>query len=242
MDITIIIPSYKGAEVLENNLPYLISHLDGLGKSYEIIIVDDGSQDEGKTEDVATKFKCLFFRHDKNLGKGASVRKGMLHARGQFTFFTDVDIPFEFRNFVSFLDQLEIEGHDLVIGDRNLEESSYFYEISYFRTLGSTIFSKIVNILFFSGIMDTQCGLKGFRKNISDDLFSVSRINGFSFDVEILYVATMRGYKVIKLPVILRCQESESVNLLIHGTEMVLSLLKIKMYGYFGWYQCSLKT
>lgn len=73
MYLSVIIPSFNGSHVLEKNLPYLLSGLNSINKPYEVIVVDDGSQDGGGTENIAKHFNCLFFRHDKNTGKGAAV-------------------------------------------------------------------------------------------------------------------------------------------------------------------------
>lgn len=236
MEVSIIIPSYKGAEVLANNVPGLISYFKSKNLSYEIIIVDDGSGDNGKTEQVANRLACLFFANERNLGKGAAVRKGMLKAKGKFRIFTDVDIPFEYDAFERFLNYLDEKEFAVVIGDRTLPGSSYFTEISAIRKFGSTIFSFIVGRFVAGGHFDTQCGMKGFRADVAKDLFSVTQINGFAFDVELLYVSLKRNYDIKRLPVVLRCQEGSSVSVVWHGIGMLFDLFKIKWNQINGTY------
>ncbi len=107
MKLSIIVPSFKGAEILKNNLPGLINHLEQKDYSFEIVIVDDGSQDGGATELVAKELGCVFVQNEINLGKGAAVRNGMWNAKGDFRIFTDADIPFAYDAFDSFLRYLD---------------------------------------------------------------------------------------------------------------------------------------
>lgn len=237
MQLSVIIPSYKGAEVLRKNVPELIAYLRQKNISSEIIIVDDGSGDNGLTEKVAREMGCLFFANPQNMGKGAAVRNGMLKARGDFRIFTDVDIPFQLDAFDRFLKYLDDKEFDLVIGDRTLPGSSYFTEIPAIRKFGSNVFSFIVGRFVAGGHFDTQCGMKGFRAAAAEDIFSVSRINGFAFDVELLYISLKRNYDIKRLPVVLRCQEGSSVSVLRHGFGMLIDLNKIKWNQVRGKYK-----
>lgn len=236
MQLSLIIPSFKGAAIIRNNVPGFITYLQQKNISFEIIIVDDGSKDNGATEKVAKDLDCLFFENTKNLGKGAAVRKGMLHAKGDFRIFTDVDIPFEFEAFERFINYLDAKEFDVVVGDRTLPGSSYFTEIPTLRKIGSSVFSFIVGRFVAGGHFDTQCGMKGFRSKVADDLFVVGKINGFAFDVELLYISLKRNYDIKRLPVVLRCQEGSSVNVMLHGIGMLFDLLKIKWNQVSGKY------
>ena len=97
MTLSIILPSYKNAEILRANLPELLLWLNEKTISYEVIVVDDGSNGEGETERVARENKCRFVALERNSGKGAAVRKGMREATGDFRISTDADIPFDFE-------------------------------------------------------------------------------------------------------------------------------------------------
>ncbi len=228
LKLSIIIPSYKGAEILQRNIPLLIQHLKTKNESFEIIIVDDGSNDNGATQKVANELECRFIANPKNMGKGASVRNGMKVAKGEFRIFTDVDIPFELDAFDRFLHYLEVKEFHVVIGDRTLPGSSYYTKITTLRKMASNVFSFIVGRLVATGHFDTQCGMKGFRADVANDLFSVSRINGFTFDVELLYISLKRNYDIKRLPVVLRCQEGSSVNVIKHSIIMLMDVFKIK--------------
>lgn len=227
--LSVIIPSYNSAAVLKNNLPYLINFLKEKKYDYEILVVDDGSNDNGATKQVAEELGCAYLCNDKNIGKGESVRKGMLAATGKFRIFTDADIPFNAEAIEQFLHYMDEKEFHMAIGDRTLNESSYFNSKSGLRNLASKSFSFFVGRFVAGGMFDTQCGIKGFRAEVAKDIFGVSRIKGFTFDVELLYIALKRNYDIKRLPVTLRSQEGQSVKLLLHSFTMMADLMKIKL-------------
>jgi dolichyl-phosphate beta-glucosyltransferase len=226
--LSVVVPCYKGSEILRNNLPVLMNYLSKQQYSSEVIIVDDGSQDNGATRDVAFSHGCVYAENPVNMGKGAAVRRGMKVANGKFLIFTDVDIPFETSAIEQFLHYLDFKEFNMVVGDRHLPGSSYFTEIPASRKLGSAVFTFIVGRFVTTGMFDTQCGMKGFRRETAMDLFGVGRINGFAFDVELIYIALKRNLDIKRLPVRLRNSEGSTVSLLKHSFDMVIDLLKIK--------------
>jgi len=187
--LSMIIPAFNAADILDKNLPVLLDYLDRQPFSYEILVVDDGSSDGGETERISRKYRCMFLRNQKNLGKGAAVRTGMIKARGNYRIFTDADIPYGIDTVGRMLQCMDGEKAPMVIGDRNLEDSSYFTEIPLLRRITSVFFTHFVGRIVTSDFFDTQCGIKGFNAKTAEKLFSRSRINGFSFDVEIIYIA-----------------------------------------------------
>jgi len=238
--ISIVIPSYRSAKVLENNLPYLKTFLIEKELDAEILIVDDGSNDGGKTQQVAERNDCIFLSYPKNIGKGGAVSFGMQQAKGDICIFTDADIPFETDAIEAIIRYIGFKEFDLVIGDRGLPTSNYFNVISNQRRFGSGFFTFITGRFITTGISDTQCGLKGFRREVAKDLFNVSRIKGFTFDVELVYISLKRNYDIKKIPVSLRCQEGNSVSVLKHGFKMVIDLFVIKfnyLRGYYNKYE-----
>jgi dolichyl-phosphate beta-glucosyltransferase len=234
--LSIILPSYKGSGLLAKNLPPFIEYLNRKNISHEIIIVDDGSEDNGATKKVAEEFGCIYLENVKNMGKGAAVRKGMFHAKGAFRIFTDADVPFEFDAFEQFLYYLDFKEFAIVIGDRTLPGSSYFSEISKTRKNSSSFFKFLVGRFVTTGMFDTQCGIKGFRAEVAEDIFSVQKINGFAFDVELLYIALKRNYDIKRLPVKLRTNEASTISLAREGFNMVSDILKIKVNHVMGKY------
>jgi dolichyl-phosphate beta-glucosyltransferase len=234
--LSIIIPCYNSSQALETNLPYLIDFCSTLNIESEIIIIDDGSLNSDDTAKIALTNCCDFYGYTNNKGKGNAVRYGISKAKGDIILFTDADIPFEGDAILKAIHYLIIKEYDLVIGDRGLEESDYFNKVSNERRFGSGLFTFFVGRFVTTGFSDTQCGFKAFRKEIAEDLFSKSLINGFSFDVEIIYIALKRNYDIKKIPVILRSQDGNSVSVLKHGMGMLFDLFRIKWYHLKGKY------
>lgn len=235
--VSIVIPSYRNADIVRQNLPVLQRHLQERNISHEIILVDDGSNDGGKTRAVAAALGCRFEENPINAGKGAAVRRGMLAATGEFRLFTDADIPFETDAIDIFLRYLDFKEFHMAVGDRTLPESDYFDGIKRSRMLGSRIFSFIVGRFIVTGMFDTQCGLKGFRREIAEDIFGVAQINRFAFDVEIIYIALKRNYDIKRLPVRLRSTDGNSVSLLRHAGNMLYDIFRIKFFHVRGVYR-----
>ncbi len=227
--LSIIIPVFNNSSVLESNLPLLINELSIKKYDFEIIIVDDGSKNQLRTQKIAQYLGAFYIGLDKNRGKGAAIKEGMNIAKGEFRIFTDADIPYEFKSIESMISEFKTGKSDLIIGDRTLVKSEYYDRLSFIRNFGSKLFTLLVGSIFKKGLSDTQCGLKGFTADAAKYLFSKSIINGFAFDVEILYLANKYNYQIQRVPVKLRNQSSSSVRVLKHGISMLIDLFKIKI-------------
>lgn len=233
IEVSIIIPSYNSASALEKNLPYLLENRKQLtGGVVEVIIVDDGSHDKNATKVISEKNNCTYLRLERNLGKGAAVRAGMIAANGKYRIFTDADIPYQIENISAFVSALRNNEGDMVVGDRTLNKSTYFEEISFLRKYGSKFFAFIVGSVISGKRYDTQCGLKGFKANVANDLFKVSKINGFALDVELFYIAKRRAYTIKCLPVQLRSTDGNSVSVFKQAIKMSFDLPKIIFYHF----------
>ena len=235
--LSIVIPALGAASILEKNLPVLKEYLDHQTYSHEIVIVDDGSDDDGATANVCKRFQCIYFRNPSNMGKGGSVRNGMKVARGTFRIFTDADIPYEVEVIGVILKYLDTKEFDLVIGDRHLKDSSYFYHTPWLRRFTSAFFTYFVGTIVTTSFFDTQCGVKGFRAECAEFIFNHTRINGFSFDVELIYVALKNTFEIKRIPVRLRNQEKSTVKVFKHGTLMFIDLFRIKYNNMKGYYK-----
>lgn len=235
--LSIIIPSYKSSEPLNKNLPVLLDYLFKKDFSWEVVIVDDGSDDNGTTECIAKKYNCRYLKNPKNMGKGMALRNGMVNSTGEFRIFTDADIPYQTDVLDKIISYLDFKEFHMVVGDRTLNESTYFESITPLRNVGSKIFSSIIGKFITTGVYDTQCGIKGFRGEVADDLFFVSKVNGFTIDVELFYIAFKRNYDIKRLPVQLRSTDGKSVNVLKHGLLMLLDVPFIISNYYRGKYK-----
>jgi len=240
VDISIIIPAYNEADRI---IPYLRNITAYLGRrcmAYEILVVDDGSKDE--TAVVVEKFQTeaptiRLLQLAQNTGKGGAVRTGMLDARGRLQLFADADgaTPIqELERLESFLK----DGADIAIGSRFLasRDNRYTVKARWHRTVLGNLFNRIVQRLGVRGITDTQCGFKLFRGPVARDLFSVARVNGYGFDLELLYIAQRRGYRIAEVPVNWTDQPGTKVRILRDGLRMLLEPLLVRRNAANGLY------
>jgi dolichyl-phosphate beta-glucosyltransferase len=235
--LSIIIPAYKCGLILEKNLPDFITHLKSLNINYEIVVVDDGSNDGGLIKNVAEKSGCRYLASPANKGKGAAIKLGIKESQGKFKLFTDADIPYEYEAIATMLHYLDEKEFDMVVGDRKMHRSIYYEDMSWLRNIGSKVFSAVVGLFIVGGWYDTQCGIKAFRKESADTLFGLSKINGFAMDVELFYLALKRDYDIKRISVKLRSTDGKSVRLLKHGILMVADLLRILFFQLSGKYR-----
>lgn len=204
MDLSLIIPGYNEAQRIGLTLEKAAAHLRARPWSWEIVVVDDGSDDgmAARVEEfarVCPAVRCL--RHSPNRGKGYAIRRGVEAARGQYIGFMDADYKTDIAGVDAAMRCLE-EGRDGVIGDRTLSRSQIAAPRRRYRQWGSEVFRKVLLRLMGLGEFgDTQCGFKFFRAEVARDLFSRQRVDGYMFDVEILLLAVKAGYRIERLPV-----------------------------------------
>lgn len=225
--LSVIIPAYNEEKRIEASLEKALEYFNKQSYTWELIVVDDGSKD--KTVELVNKFPepvyCL--KQPQNMGKGAAVRRGMLDSKGQYRVFTDADFSTPVYEFPKILKNLEA-GYDICIGSRAIDRSMVKEHQPFYREFMGKTFNKIVQTLLFKGIKDTQCGFKGFTESAANSIFSKAKINGFSFDVEILYLAQKAGLKIAQEPVEWYNDDRSKVNPITDATLMFIELFKIR--------------
>lgn len=166
-----------------------------------MIVVDDGSTDATSdvVEDWIERLPGLRLVQGAHRGKGAAIRAGALAARGVYVAFADADFSMPAEGFERFAP--EVAGmYDLAIGSREVPGAARYGEPLY-RHLMGRVFNKLVQLLALPGIHDTQCGFKCLRREVATDLCSSQAIDGWGFDVELLYMARRRGYRLCEVPI-----------------------------------------
>lgn len=220
-------PSLAAADAFLNKQPY----------ASEIIVVENGSQD--LTAVVAEAFAAEHPRvrvlREKGRGKGLAVRTGMLAARGQYRFFADVDLSMPIEEVNKFLPP-QLAGCDIAIGSREAPGARRFNEPLY-RHLQGRVFSTIVKLFALPGYEDTQCGFKLFTAAAAEDLFRVQVFDGMSFDVEALFIARQRGYRIVEVPVDWYYQSESRVHPILDPLRMLRDILVIRRNWARGRYQ-----
>jgi len=201
IELSVVIPAYNESARLPSTLRRICAYLDGVGTTYEVVVVDDGSTDG--TADLARA--TLEMRHsvlvnDRNRGKGYSVRRGMLAARGSRCLITDADLSTPIEDLPLLLARLD-EGFDVAIGSRAVESSNIEVHQAWYRENLGRLFNLLVRLLAVEGIADTQCGFKLFTADASRVCFEATRLDGFSFDVEALHIARRSGRRIAEVGV-----------------------------------------
>jgi dolichyl-phosphate beta-glucosyltransferase len=199
-DISLIIPAYNEAERIGKSLLSAQNYLKDNFETYEIVVVDDGSTDG--TANLARNYgdSVKVFQLERNSGKGAAVRKGMLESSGRIRVFSDADFSTPIYELKKIIGELE-SGADICIGSRAIQPELIKVHQPFFRELLGKTFNLFVRTILFSGIKDTQCGFKGFKDYAAEQVFSKAKIDGFGFDVEILYIAKKENFRIKQVPV-----------------------------------------
>ncbi len=215
--VSFVLPVYNCANELKEGLPIFIDYLDGFLQQYEIIVVDDGSLNAQSIVDTCNQFRCNYIRNEPNRGKGYALRTGVSKASGNIILFMDGDFPFELQSIEKMVNILSDGRADITIGDRTLPGSIVSENLTTSRKLASNVLSSLLTMFKITEFRDTQCGLKGFTRKVSEQVFSSLRENRFGFDIELIYIAQKKGMCIITVPVKVIDQKSSSVNVLRDG-------------------------
>lgn len=230
---SVVIPAFNEADRLPQTLEKIdrfFLESDDLGPA-EIVVVDDGSTDE--TSDVATAFRASghavvnLFRHPHNMGKGAAIRTGFGHSRGQWVLLTDADLAAPIAGLHRLI---PASGHsNVVIGSRALDRSLLFNPQPLYRDLMGRTFNLLVRALLLPGIYDTQCGFKLFPGPTARALAKTQKTDGFAYDVELLAVSRSWGLKIVEVAVPWGHVAASRVLPGRHSAQMFRDLLKIAL-------------
>jgi len=228
--LSIVIPAYNEERRLGPSLEKIRGYLAAKQYNAEIIVVDDGSTD--RTAEVAAaalegRLPYRVLRREKNMGKGFSVREGVLASSGEVILFTDADLSTPIEELGKFLGRLD-EGFDVVIGSRALPGCEIRVRQSAPRETMGKIFNRLVRLFVMKGCLDTQCGFKSFRRAAAMDLFSRLQTRGFSFDVELLVLAGKLGYRVGEVPVVWCNSPPSRVRIVRSSWRMLRELWRIR--------------
>jgi len=229
--VSVIIPAYNEEKRLPVFLQSFIPYFQNSKKTYELIIVDDGSTDG--TYDTALSFRDKFEHFDvikipKNSGKGHAVKTGLFKAAGNVCVFLDADgsvAPDEIDKNIHFLTD---GGFDIFAGSRVMRDDKTCVKARWHRVIAGMIFNFFVQSFLFKNIKDTQCGFKMFRKEVIKPLFSECHLKGFGFDIEVLYLAFKMGYKVKEGPVSWHHVDGSKVSLVKDPVIMFFNILQIR--------------
>lgn len=201
--LSIVIPAYNEAKRIPLTLVDIDKHLSNADYPYEILVVNDGSKDN--TAEVVRKMvptirSLVLIDNEKNKGKGGVVRQGMLAARGKIRLFMDADNATTIDHFEKMRPYFS-EKYDVVIGSRAVKGSTQDPPEPLIRQIAGKVGNLQIQIVNLPGVWDSQCGFKAFSAPAAQKIFSLSRIDGFALDIEILALARHFGFKIKEIPV-----------------------------------------
>lgn len=202
--LSVIVPAYNEEKRVAPTIVAIESYLASTGREWELLIVDDGSIDSTIAVAEATfadRERSRVVRSPRNRGKGAAVRRGMLASRGRYRLFADADNSTPIAQVEKLLRAMRQRGCDVAIASRAMRESRLEVRQPMHREFMGRVFNLVVQTIALPGIVDTQCGFKLFSERAAKAIFPHQKLDGFSFDVEILMRARREGFMIVEVPV-----------------------------------------
>jgi dolichyl-phosphate beta-glucosyltransferase len=229
VDLSVVVPCFNEESRLSRSLSVALAYLEGDGRSYEVILVDDGSRDCTLELIRAAERRHPAVRGvavSTNRGKGRALAEGVAVSSGGLVLISDADFSAPIEELPK-LEAAIAAGADVAIGSRAKRGAREVDQPVHRRLMGKS-FNLAVQALLLPGLWDTQCGFKLFRGQVARDLFGRLRTDGFAYDVEVLYEARRSGWEVIEVPVRWINSATTRVHAVRHSREMLIDLLRIR--------------
>ena len=236
--LSLVIPAYnEGApDRLPKSLEDITAFIAAQDYEIEVVIINNNSSDNtlAIAEAAAEQYDYVRVFTEATQGKGAAVKTGMLQASGEYLFICDADLSMPIREVVKFIPPM-LSDFDIAIASRELPDSIRVDEPE-FRHIVGRLFNWGVRIMAVRGLNDTQCGFKCFRREIAEVLFPLQTVNGWTFDVELLYVAQQRGYHIVEVPITWIYKEQSKVKPLADLYQVIVEIIRIRRNAMRGLY------
>ena len=234
--LSIILPAHNEQDRLPDSLTRILGFLAAQSLEAEILVVENGSTD--CTAEVAETFARthpgLRVLREIRRGKGLAVRRGILAATGDYRFICDVDLSMPIEQVTRFLPPA-LADTPIAIASREAPGAIRYDEPAHRHWVGRG-FNLLVRLLAVPGLHDTQCGFKCFRADAAEELFRLQVLDGWTFDVEVLFLARRRGYRVAEIPIPWYYVPGSRVRLVRDSVAMLTDLLRIRWYAARGRY------
>jgi glycosyltransferase involved in cell wall biosynthesis len=242
--LSVVIPAYNEEKRLPPSLERMVEYLARSQFSpTEIVVVDDGSSDDtaGAVRLASERLgreglTILLLENPGNRGKGYSVRHGMLQARHEWALFSDADLSAPIEEVEKLVDAAQRGPHDGAIGSRASDRSLIGVRQPLLRELMGRFFNVVMRLGAGLSYSDTQCGFKLFRREAAQQIFQRQRLDGFGFDVEILYIAKQIGLSIAEVAVRWNDVEGTKVGAL-QGVDAFADILRVRWNGLRGLYR-----
>jgi len=227
--LSIVVPAWNEQDRIGASLDRIRGWLERQPEPHEVLVVDDGSQDETAqrvTQAAAAWPELRLLQLPRNQGKGAATRHGVLAAQGRWILCSDADLSTP----IDYAAQLLRAGEraPVVIGSRSIEGSDITRSQPPHRVIMGRVFNWAARSVTPGGHADTQCGFKLYRADAARDIFSRLTISGFAFDVEVLFLAHRLGWEVLEVPVAWHNDERTTVSSLSDPPRMLVDIMRIR--------------
>lgn len=234
--LSVVIPKYNHKQLAIKSMAVLDEYLRNQNINYEIILIDDGSNENEilKKEELPEAVRLIQFKENK--GKGHAVKEGVLKAKGKCIIYTDLDLPYDLKAITYSYNLITKEHYDFVAGDRTIFFSETKDKVPIIRSIAHRIYSKIMTLFIIGGIYDSQCGFKAFSRDLSRLLFPLLTISRFGFDVELYYILIKYNIVIKRIPVYLVNNTVTTMNMFTHSLQMSFEIMSIPLKWYLKRY------
>lgn len=234
--LSIVIPAHNEEDRLPNTLEKIYKFLETQDFLCEVIIVENGSSDH--TLELAQEFAqsrpTLRVLQEQKRGKGNAVKRGMLEAHGDYRFICDADLSMPIEELLKFIPPA-LQQFDIAIASREAPGAVRYNEPPY-RHIGGRAVNFIIQLLILPGLNDTQCGFKCFRADIAEAIFRQQTLAGWSFDIEILYLARRKKFIINEIPIHWYFDADSKVSAVRDAVRMISDIFRIHLNAIRGRY------
>ncbi len=234
--LSIIIPAHNEESRLPRTLEQVFAFLSGQDYTAEVLVIENGSSD--RTLEIAQEFASrhsqLRILQNRERGKGLAVRRGMLEAQGQYRFICDADLSMPIAEITKFLPPA-LADFDIAIASREAPGAVRYNEPPY-RHIGGRGINLVIRLLILPGLQDTQCGFKCFTAEAAQHLFNLQTLPGWSFDIELLYIARRQGLRIHEIPIHWYFDPDSKVNAVKDALHMIADIFRIHRNARLGLY------
>ncbi|WKZ35771.1 MAG: glycosyltransferase family 2 protein [Anaerolineales bacterium] len=234
--LSIVIPAHNEESRLPRTLEQVFAFLENQTYSYEVIVVENGSSDHTLeiVQEYAQSHPHLIVICEERRGKGNAVRRGMLAAHGEYRFICDADLSMPIEELQKFIPPA-LKDFDIAIASREAPGAIRYNEPSY-RHIGGRAINLIIQASILPGMNDTQCGFKCFHAETADDVFRQQTLTGWSFDIELLYLARRKKKRIKEIPIQWYFYSDSKVNAVRDALRMISDIFRIHLNAIRGRY------
>jgi glycosyltransferase involved in cell wall biosynthesis len=246
--LSVVIPAYNEAARLGKTLTAVVNYLRQSWPDAELIVVDDGSNDQTATlarevfDQNARNLRTSVISYKSNLGKGRAVRLGLLAARSDVVLFSDADLSTPITEAPKLVDPISNGQFDVTFGSRALDRKLIGVHQPWRREQGGRVFNLVVRLATGLPFWDTQCGFKAFRMSVCRPLVEAATVDRFGFDVELLYLAFRAGLRLKEVPVRWDHNEGSTVSLASDSFRMLSEVGLIRQQARRGVYDDAIRA